>query len=837
MSYTIDYGIDLGTTNSCIARWESGAVKVFQNNDQMNVTPSAVHILRTGRVIVGRRAHSAILTDPHNVAVEFKRWMGQRDRTRFPAAQRELSAEELSAEILKSLKEDVRRQTGADVSTAVVTVPAAFGALQCEATARAAVLAGFTEAPLLQEPIAAAIGYGIRPDSANQRWLVFDLGGGTLDIAVVSTKEGRLNVLEHRGNNLLGGKDIDRLIVEQLFMPALDAAYNLRDAAPNAARAKLLSRLRFRAEEAKIDLSRDSHVLVSLFDIGTDDDDQPIEIELPLQRDQLESLMEPMLAKCFDLAREALNGARLEAPDLDRILLVGGPTQSPYLRNRLHEELGIRVDHSADPMTVVGQGAAVYAATLERSQKPVAPIKKDQVSIKLAYEAVSVDSQCPVAGLVTSEDSNIEIKLDSESGLWTSGWIRPENGFFEVMVSLKHGDITTLWVYARDEQGRLIETDTPEFKIRHGLVPSAPPLPHTLSFEVLNAEGSPMLDPVFLKGTPLPAEKTVRYRAAHALRPDSAASDIAIKLWEGEFLSDPDTNEWVGNLILSHGDVRRPVPEGSEIEVTISVSTSRLINVAAFVRHLNQHFTDHVYLPQREEQDFSDLSRNAAAEAEVYQERLEQLELSSDDQPQIQDELSDLRRQLQDLSARTPAPDGKGEKAVDPDEARRVVEHSKTIRGRLGRLERKVVAKVGPPTATVQFLDVVEKAEGTIEQYGDVLDKQQFGVLRRELERVAIKEDDKAIKRVASEIDGLRWRVIYKQDWFWREILESLSMPGAVFVNDAEAQRLLSEGRAAVTNGNGDRLRETVRALWKLQPKEKAEVIRERVSESGLRKF
>ena len=144
---------------------------------------------------------------------------------------------------------------GADVTTAVITVPAAFGALQCEATARAAELAGLQEAPLLQEPIAAAIGYGARPGSANQRWLVFDLGGGTLDIAVVSTREGRLNVLEHRGNNLLGGKDIDRSIVEQIFFPALEASYDLRASGPKAARSALLPRLRIKAEEAKIDLS------------------------------------------------------------------------------------------------------------------------------------------------------------------------------------------------------------------------------------------------------------------------------------------------------------------------------------------------------------------------------------------------------------------------------------------------------------------------------------------------------------------------------------------------------------------------------------------------------
>ena len=403
MDRTVDYGIDLGTTNSCIARWEGGSVRVFQNNDQMNVTPSAVHILKTGRVIVGRRAYAALLTDPDNVAVEFKRWMGQKDRKRFPAAQRELSAEELSAEVLKSLKEDVRRQTGTDVTTAVITVPAAFGALQCEATARAAGLAGLEEAPLLQEPIAAAIGYGARPGSANQRWLVFDLGGGTLDIAVVSTREGRLNVLEHRGNNLLGGKDIDRSIVEQILLPALEATYDLGASGPNGARSALLPRLRIKAEEAKIDLSTDSQVVVSLFDLGKDDSGEPIEMEVPLARAQLEGLMEPLLEKCCILAQEALAGARLAGADLDRILLVGGPTQSPLLRELLSARLGAPVDFSADPMTVVGRGAAVYASTLERTKSllsPRPPMTGDCVHLKLAYEPVSAEPQCTVAGRV-----------------------------------------------------------------------------------------------------------------------------------------------------------------------------------------------------------------------------------------------------------------------------------------------------------------------------------------------------------------------------------------------------------------------------------------------------
>jgi molecular chaperone DnaK (HSP70) len=840
MDRTVDYGIDLGTTNSCIARWEGGSIRVFQNNDQMNVTPSAVHILKTGRVIVGRRASAALLTDPDNVAVEFKRWMGQKDRLRFPSAQRELSAEELSAEVLKSLKEDVRRQTGTDVTTAVITVPAAFGALQCEATARAAGLAGFEEAPLLQEPIAAAIGYGASLGSSDQRWLVFDLGGGTFDVAVVSTREGRLNVLEHRGNNLLGGKDIDRSIVEQILLPALEATYDLRDPRPNGARSALLSRLRIKAEEAKIDLSTDSQVVVSLFDLGKDDSGAPIEMEVPFARAQLAGLMEPLLEKCCLLALEALAGARLAGADLDRILLVGGPTQSPLLRELLSARLGASVDFSADPMTVVGRGAAVYASTLERTKRsPVTRTSdgRDCVHLKLAYEPVSAESQCTVAGRVTEGTQDIEIKLEADGGLWTSGWMKPKDGFFETPVSLKEGDITTFWVYARDSQGRLLETDAPEFKVRHGLVPTAPPLPHTLSVEVLNLGRNLALDPVFSKGTLLPAEKTVKYRATHALVPDNPDSDIAIKLWEGEFLDDPDANEWVGNVLLSHDGVRRSVPEGAEIEVTIQIDASRLITVDAFVPHLNQHFSGRLYVPQREEQDFSNLSNRVALETQTYRQRLEELERSAPDleDEATQTELEELRRDLAELDTKAPSPSEPPRK-TDPDDARRTVELSKTVRGRLGRLERQTARRRSPLNNT-QFVESVEIAAEVVEQFGTSLEKQQLAMLRRELERAISKSDDKTVQRVCAEVEGLRWRVLFKHDWFWREIFDSLCQPDTPFVDTSEAKRLIAKGQTAVSGGDGSGLREVVRALWTLQPKGEADATRERAVRSGLRKF
>jgi molecular chaperone DnaK len=843
MTETVAYGIDLGTTNSCIGRWEEGSVRIFQNNDQMNVTPSAVHISKNGRVIVGRRGYAAILTDPDNVSIEFKRWMGQKDRQHFPSARRELSAEELSAEVLKSLREDVRRQTGTNVTAAVVTVPAAFGALQCEATARAAQLAGLEEAPLLQEPIAATIGYGGRADITNQRWLVFDLGGGTLDIAVVSTREGRLNVLEHRGDNLLGGKDIDRLIVEHVLLPALEENYELRASGPNAARRALLSRLRVKAEEAKIDLSTEKQVIISLFDVGKDDSGKLIDTEVPLTRSQLEVLMGPLLEKCLLLAQEALSGARMTGRELDRILLVGGPTQTPLLREILGSRFGAPVDFSIDPMTVVGRGAAVYASTLERPKRQAIPQTtrpnvSDRVILKLAYEPVSAELQCTVAGRVMSPNIAPEIKIESEGGLWTSGWITPNDGVFETPISLKESAITTFWIYARDGQGRLLDVDTTEFKIRHGLVPSAPPLPHTLSIEVLNPGEKSGLDSVFSKGTPLPAETKVKYRAMHALVPNNPETDLAIKLWEGEFLDDPNANEWVGNVVLSHDGVRRSVPEGAEIEVTIKIDVSRLITVEAFVPHLNQHFSDRLYVPQREEQDFSSLSHAVASETRSYRQRLDELErnsLAADDESTTQGELEDLRRNIDELEARTPIQEHSPEKA-DPDEARRIVEESKTVRGRLSRLERRAADR-GDLLKSTQFVAQVEIAEETVGKFGTSLEKQQLAMLRRELERSAAKSDNKGVQRVCREIEGLRWRVLGKQDWFWREIFDSLRQAETPFVDVAEAQKLIAKGKSAVSSGDGESLREVVRALWKLQPKDQVEVMRERALRSGLRKF
>ncbi len=849
MSSTIDFGIDLGTTNSCVGRTEGSSIRIYQNNRLMNVTPSAVHILKSGRLNVGLPAYNAIASDPENVAAEFKRWMGQKDRVKFPASGKEMSAEELSAEILKSLKEDVRRQTGLEMTSAVITVPAAFGALQCEATARAATLAGFQEAPLLQEPIAAAIGYGTNPKDEAQRFLVFDLGGGTLDVAILSTKGGRLNVLEHRGDNILGGKDIDKAILEGAILPALRTQFDLPESSTSDVQLRgLMSRLRMEAESAKIELSTATEITLSLFDIGKDRSGKDIELEMVLSRATIDQLCEPIFEKCCRLTDEALVAARMSGGDLQRILLVGGPSQMPTLRQMLQNRLKSKIDLSVDPMTVVCKGAAIYASTIEKtggvkgpgSRAPTDGIANEKpVGLKLVYEAVSSTLDCQVSGRIVRGPEDVQIKIESEGGIWTSGWITPTQGLFEIPVILTEGALSTFWVYSRDRQGSLLETDIGEFKIRHGLVPSSPPLPHPISIEVVNENGKPVLDPVFVKGTPLPAEVTVHYRSVRALSPNDPKSGLAIKLWEGEFLEAPEANEWVGPVVIEPSDVKRTVPAGSDIEVAIRISASRLITVDAFIPSLNLNFSGTVYVPQREEQDYSDLAKGVTKEIPALEKQLDQLEFaaSGEGDANVAAELRSLRKDLDDLKQlESQALSGpNAETRIDPDNARRIVQESKKLGGKLSRTESRLSSSSGSVTLT-KFVDQVESLEAIAGELGSNLEKQQFSLLKKQLERAAEKGDARSVERVVDEMDGLRWRILSKHDWFWRELFEAASTDAPSYVDPVRAKTLFELGNTAIANADGEALKKVVRELWELKPKSAADAAKASMILAGLRK-
>ncbi|HYT94667.1 MAG TPA: Hsp70 family protein, partial [Gemmataceae bacterium] len=295
---TIDFGIDLGTTNSCIACSTGADAEIVRNNEGLEYTPSAVWIDRNGRLHVGRRAREQFEADDENAAIEFKLQMGKAAEKVFQRSGRRLKPEELSAEVLKSLLGDVRQRRGEEVVAAVITVPADFDLPQCDATRKAAQLAGLTASPLLQEPIAAALAYGFQSTRDNVYWMVYDLGGGTFDAAVIQLRDGLFRVVNHGGDRCLGGKLIDWAIVEQSFVPALLRQHALPDFRRGNARWRAaFAKLKLAAEQAKIRLSREDAVEVSIEYLCKDDSGEAVGFDGELLRKDLERLIEPFVLR------------------------------------------------------------------------------------------------------------------------------------------------------------------------------------------------------------------------------------------------------------------------------------------------------------------------------------------------------------------------------------------------------------------------------------------------------------------------------------------------------------------------------------------------------------
>jgi molecular chaperone DnaK len=840
MNATIDFGIDLGTTNSSIAVCRRGEVRVFQTNDLMNVTPSVIYVSKTGRILVGKKAYDTWVADPQNTQAEFKRWMGYSDRLKFPGSGKEFSAEELSAEVLKSLRADAERQTQEKIDAAVITVPAAFGSLQCDATGRAAKLAGFEQAPLLQEPIAAAVAYGASPASRDQRWMVFDLGGGTLDIAIVSTRNDRLTVLEHQGNNRLGGKDIDRIIAQQFLLAELAKSYRLPESGDTTqVGGQRLTRALIRhAEQAKISLATEPQTVVEIFDLGEDLDGKPIEAAITLRRSEVEAAVRPIVDQCLALAQRALEGARVSGADLDRVLLVGGPTQMPLIRSALESTLGAKLDHSLDPMTVVSHGAAIYASTVEKQTQsaalPVsthsAPSDKSAVPIQLAFERASGSSTSPVAGVIDASSGITEVKIDAAGGFWTSGWIPVADGCFQVDVVLHDTKpVTSFTIAARDRKGNAIAVTPHEFNITYMLPMGAPPLPHTIAIELSTTHGVTTFDPVFKRHTPLPAEVRKTYRADRTLRPSEPKSSLPIKFWEIEVSDDPQEKWWAGCVNLSAQRIKRPVVEGSDIELTVKIDASRKITVDLFIASLNQSFSDDVYIP-----DPPAARSQLQQQLDLCFERLEHIneELYAADRGDLAPQVAQLQQTAEDIAEQVLVHNDRDD---DPDAALEPTAALRQLRLQLTRLEEQLGVTSAAPSITRDLRWRVPYVERIVRNHGTVSEKRQMQQLREQYARYLEAADHRGLRWIQDQVWTLHTNVTYDQMRYWQSKLEQYSAPGYRFVNQAEATKILQEASAAGTQNDLAGLRNAMKRLFQLVPPDVLRAAEERDAASGLR--
>ena len=304
----IDYGIDLGTTNSAICRMEKGEPVVIKTDVLKDTMPSCVSFTKKKSVKAGDTAFNDMKSDKRralkaghkgtsNAYVEFKRTMATNTLYKSSFMERSYSSEELSAEVLKTLKSFV---TDENVTSAVITVPAKFTVNQKTATMEAATIAGFAKCELLQEPIAAAMAYGLTTESKNGIWMVFDFGGGTFDAALLKVEDGIMQVFDTEGDNYLGGKNLDYAIVDNIIIPYLMNKYDLGETMADADKKQILrDAMKTYAEDVKNQLSfkEKEDITSDLGDLGEDEEGEEIELDITITQKELFDVMRPHFQK------------------------------------------------------------------------------------------------------------------------------------------------------------------------------------------------------------------------------------------------------------------------------------------------------------------------------------------------------------------------------------------------------------------------------------------------------------------------------------------------------------------------------------------------------------
>jgi molecular chaperone HscC len=363
-------GIDLGTTNSLVAVWRGESSELVPNALGQFLTPSVVGLDDQGRVLVGQAARERLHTRPRQTASLFKRHMGSATEVRL--GDRTFRPEELSALVLKSLKEDVERAFGETVHEAVISVPAYFSDAQRKATRIAGELAGLKVEKLINEPTAAALAYGLHQRDKETSFLVFDLGGGTFDVSILELFDGVMEVRASAGDNFLGGEDFDSVLLEHFL-----EHHRNTDHFPD--RASIIQPLRREAERVRKALGQDASAEFSLRVDGQ-------QWTQTITQQQLASLYTPLLERLRTPIERALRDARIRVSDLDEILLVGGTTRMPLVRKLAAGLFGRFPSISLDPDEVVAHGAAIQAALKARSAALEEVVLTDVCSYTLGIE-------------------------------------------------------------------------------------------------------------------------------------------------------------------------------------------------------------------------------------------------------------------------------------------------------------------------------------------------------------------------------------------------------------------------------------------------------------------
>ena len=804
-------GIALGTTNSAICSYDGSNVRIWKSPEQNDVTPSAIYVDKRGNKYYGSKAYNQAPYNPNNSATLFKRFMGTSQKIELEASNLTLTPEECSAEILKVLYGYLPEEIRNDPDTAtVITVPAAFNQMKKDATLQAAKLAGIGKVALMQEPVAAIMSV-MRTSKQEGIFLVYDLGGGTFDVSIAENINGKVNLLAHGGIEMCGGRDIDRMVFNQIVVPWLMDNFSLPEDLLVNRKYKTFCRVaQWATERAKIELSsmENSTIALSEGEARTlDEDGNELYIDIEITRNDVDNIIAGLISETVEATRETLTKAGLSSNDLERIVFVGGPTNYKPLRDKVAFELSLPADINVNPMTAVAEGASIFAESIDWStdshnRKSTNQEIKTTIDLSFKFTARTSADLAKVMCVLGKELNGYTIQFTSLDTGWSSGNAALKKNLMIELPLSQNGE-NRFAVKVFDEFGHEKQIGTSTITITKTLATiGAIPASHSVGVEVVDKLGGvPVLEFLVNEGDALPKKGTITFKAGQTLKAGSNDS-INIKLWEGNIQSPITDNRFIGVLKITGTNIASGVvPTGADIECEYEMSDSGTISLEASIPCIGASFGNHNFYSRQEGQlDLADVD-SIAEQGRSVMERINNMAEKVDD-PQLES-----ARKKAEMAANIDS-----QEECDPEDVQKASNElleAKKLINRTRQDNLKVIRQMDLDSC-VEFFDEV------VRQFATPAEEHAFDSLVRTAQR-SIDRNDADFDNILENLKTKNTVILVRQDWFIVDWYKRATASSANYLDQARFRELKRLGDQALASDNVDQLRSVLFELLSIQ--------------------